>query len=111
VAFHFARFLMLTEHLFVPIRRDYLPRPVLRHIYRPYMRAMRAALRQIRAVDDDYRPGYTAHNLRGAILATMSGRVFYEGPMGFLRLGPYIPSPTEIKEWYWHRRRDRAPTV
>jgi hypothetical protein len=107
--YHFARFLLISPHLFVPIRRDWLPRAALRHVYRPYMSAIRDAYLSIRAVEPSYRVGYTSHNRRGAILAGLTGRVFYEGRLGFLRLGPYVPSgPTELRSWQSHRRRFRA---
>jgi hypothetical protein len=107
--YHFARFLVVAPHLFVPIRRDWLPRPALRHVYRPYARAIRDAYLAIRAVEPGYRVGYTSHNRRGALLAALTGRVFYEGRFGFWRLGPYLPSgPTEVRSWQSHRRRLRA---
>jgi hypothetical protein len=107
--YHFARFLVLSPHLFVPIRRDWLPRAALRHVYRPYMREIRAAYLSIREVDPRYRVGYTRHNRRGALLAAATGRVFYEGRLGFWRLGPYVPSGrSEVRSWHTHRRRFRA---
>jgi hypothetical protein len=110
-AYHFARFLVISPHLCVPIRRDWLPRSALRHVYRPYMRAIRSAYREIRSVDPEYRVGYTRHNRRGAALAALTGRVFYEGPLGFFRLGLYFPSgATEVRSWRSHRRRLRAAT-
>jgi hypothetical protein len=108
-AYHFARYLVISPHLGVPIRRDWLPRATLRNVYRPYMRAIRDAYAEIRGVDPGYRVGYTRHNLRGAVLAALTGRMFYEGRMGFWRLGVYVPSgPTEVRSWQSHRRHFRA---
>ncbi len=92
VAYHYARFLPISDHFFVPVRREWLPRRALRNIYRPYMQAIRAALREIRGVDPSYRVGYTRRNLRGSILGMLAGRMFYEGPLGLRRVGVYVPS-------------------
>jgi hypothetical protein len=68
---------------------------------------------EIRAADPGYTVGYTRHNRRGAILAALTGRVFYEGWLGFWRLGFYFPSgATEVRSWKSHRQRFRAaPTA
>jgi hypothetical protein len=100
--YHFARFLVISHHLFMPIRRDWLSRPVLTFIYRPYMRAIREAYRDIRKVAPEYRVGYTRRNLRGLLLGLLAGRLFYEGRLGLHRLGVWIPSGP--MEWASRRR-------
>jgi hypothetical protein len=100
--YHFARFLMIGQHLFMPIRRLWLSRVALELIYRPYMRATRSAYDEIRGIDRTYRVGYTGHNLRGLLLGLAAGRTIYEGKFGMHRIGVWIPSGRE--EWESRRR-------
>jgi hypothetical protein len=92
VAYHFARYLVVGPHLFSPIRREWLPRKVLRSIYRPYAREIRESFVQIRSVAPAYSVGHTRRNRRGLILGLFAGRLFYEGRLGLWRLGVYLPN-------------------
>ena len=74
VAYHFARFLPVFRHFFVPVRRGWIPRSALQLIYRPYMQTIRFALDSVTSINPDYRPGYTGRNMRGLLLATLAGR-------------------------------------
>lgn len=109
IAYHFARFLIVTERLCVPIRRDWLPSAVLRLVYRPYMRAISRAYSDIKHVEPAYRVGYSRHNWRGLILSIVTGRVFYEGKRGFWRVGVYLPAGSaELRSRRSHRARFAA---
>jgi hypothetical protein len=92
VAYHFARFLVVGPHLFSPIRREWLPRRVLRSIYRPYAREIRASFVQIRSVAPGYSVSHVRRNRRGLVLGLFAGRLFYEGRLGLWRLGVYLPN-------------------
>jgi hypothetical protein len=112
ISYHFARFLAISRHLFVPIRREWLPRRVLRLIYWPYMTAIRSAIEEITAVEPSYRVGYTRRNLRGALLGVLAGRTFYEGSRGMRRLGVYVPSGRpEAMALYQRVRRRRTASA
>ena len=107
VAYHFARLLVVGPHLFSPIRREWLPRQVLRSIYRPYVREIRESFAQIRSVAPAYSVGHTRRNQRGLILGLFAGRLFYEGRLGLRRLGVYVPNTRkELRaQTYAARRR------
>jgi hypothetical protein len=106
IAYHFARLLVVGPHLFSPARREWLPREVLRLIYRPYAREIRQSFSQIRSVAPDYSVGHNRKNRRGLILGLLAGRVFYEGRFGLHRLGVYVPNTRkEFRAWGWVMRR------
>jgi hypothetical protein len=106
VAYHFARMLIVSPHLFSPARREWLSRPVLEWIYRPYMREIRASFDQIRALAPDYSVRHVWKNKRGLVTGLLFGRVFYEGPSGLSRLGFYIPNTRkELRARKQARRR------
>lgn len=104
VCYHFARFAMLSRHLFVPIRRDYVPRSVMTTVYRRYMIAMREAFDTIRKLSPSFRIGYTRWNISGVLLGVLYGRTYYEGRAGLVRLGPYLPS-SRVELANFRRRR------
>jgi len=92
VTYHFARLLMIRPNLFIPVRREYLSRDVLRQVYRPYMRRMRRSYFEVRAVQPTYRIRYSRRNIRGLILGMLLGRAFYVGDSSMFRLGVYVPT-------------------
>lgn len=92
IAYHFARMLIAGPHVFTPARREWLPRSVLKWIYRPYMREIRASFEQIRGIAPGYSVRHMRKNKRGLVLGLLFGRIFYEGPSGLHRLGVYIPN-------------------
>jgi hypothetical protein len=106
VAYHFARMLIAGPHLFSPARREWLPRPVLEWIYRPYMREIRESFDQLRALSPDYSVRHMRKNKRGLLAALLFGRLFYEGPRRLRRVGIYIPNTRkEVRARKQARRR------
>ncbi len=92
IAFHFARLLVLSPHVFSPARRYWLSRSVLSTIYRPYVRELRVSIGQVRSVRGDYKPSHMRKNRRGLLAGLVLGRLFYEGRFGIRRLGIYVPN-------------------
>jgi hypothetical protein len=107
VAYHFARMLIVSSHLFSPARREWLPRSALEWIYRPYMREIRASFDQIRALAPDYSVRHVWKNKRGLAIGLLFGRVFYEGRSGLRRLGIYIPNTRKELQARKQARRRR----
>lgn len=106
--YHYARFLMVNERVFIPVRRDYLPRQALDHLYRPYMDAMRAARLEVQSVDPGFRVGYSRRNLRGLLLGLLLGRAFLHGKVRVFRLGLWLPSSwTELRQAFSRSRRHK----
>lgn len=103
--FHFAKYIFLSSRLFIPARREWIPRPILEALYASYHRALATAYREVRRVSPQYRVGYTRRNLRAALLSTAAGRTFLHGRHSPHRLGVYIPTNlTELQAW----RKDRS---
>jgi hypothetical protein len=58
VFYHFHQFKPLGPHQFDLAQRYHLPRRAIELIYRPYIRAVQAAIAQVQAVQPDFQTGY-----------------------------------------------------
>jgi hypothetical protein len=83
IVYHFARLLFLKTNIFIPVRRIYLKKNILKIIYLPYIESLNKAYNDIRAVFPGYRVSYISHNFRGMYLGLLMGRgfIFYKNKL------------------------------
>lgn len=96
IVYHFARFIMLSKRICIPVRRIKLQREALDTIYSRYIETMKISYDRIRTIDPQYKIGYTLHNLRGAILGLLMGRAFFKPSGRLRRIGISVPFGYEL---------------
>lgn len=89
--YHYARFIMINDLLFMPTRKYYIDLYILKLIYKPYMISMRNSFQKIKSIDRDFSIEFTRHNLRGIFLGINLGRLFLLFKNNIYRVGLHIP--------------------
>ena len=91
IAYHFAKLIIISSKIYIPIKRTRLSERVIRDIYLPYIIELENTIKKVNKVQQKYRIGYTPRHFKGLLLGLFLGRAFFLFRERLYRIGLDIP--------------------